>query len=114
MATCTFEREVERDHAVIRMSGTFDGPSAAELRERLAREPASGALVLDFSQVREFADLGVAVLANVLALAPADRRLLLRGLRQHQLRIFRYCGVRFEALRAAGDDEDGRDARSRA
>ena len=95
--SCTFVREVEGGRAVIRLSGVFDRVSAAELAERLEAER-GGEVVLDFSLVREFADLGVAALAH--ELAGGDRRLLMRGLRQHQLRIFRYFGVDVEALQA--------------
>lgn len=63
----------------------------------MARER-GGELVLDFSHVREFADLGVAALAR--GLAGDDRRLRFRGLRQHQLRIFRYFGWDLDGLRA--------------
>jgi anti-anti-sigma regulatory factor len=94
--SCTFVREVEGGRAVIRLSGVFDRGSASELAERLVAEPADE-VVLDFSLVRDFADLGVALLAHDLA-GGGERRLLMRGLRQHQLRIFRYFGVDVEAL----------------
>lgn len=91
MRGCSIERELEGGRTVIRIAGGFfDRASAFELRDRLEHEPA-GDLVLDFSLVREFADLGVATLAH--GLAGAERRLKLRGLRRHQLRIFRYFGV---------------------
>jgi anti-anti-sigma regulatory factor len=92
---CKFVRESEGGRTVIRLSGVFDRTSAAELAERLEAERGAE-VVLDFSLVREFADLGVAALAH--ELAGGDRRLLLRGLRQHQLRIFRYFGVDVEAF----------------
>jgi anti-anti-sigma regulatory factor len=90
MRGCSIERELEGGRTILRVAGVFDRASAFELRERLAREP-SADVVLDFSLVSEFADLGVAALAN--GLASGGRRLDLRGLRQHQLRIFRYFGV---------------------
>ena len=90
MPGCTIVREQEGGRAVLRIAGVFDRASAFELRERLEREP-PGDVVLDFSHVREFADLGVATLAH--GLAGGERRLRLLGLRQHQLRIFRYFGV---------------------
>ena len=96
--SCEFVREVEGSRTVFRLSGVFDRGSASELAEWLQAER-GGEIVLDFSLVREFADLGVAALAH--DLADADRRLLLRGLRQHQLRIFRYFGVDVEALNPA-------------
>jgi anti-anti-sigma regulatory factor len=103
MASCSFEREVDRDRAVIRVSGSFDHASAAELRARIERDPADE-VVLDFSLVREFADLGVAALAH--GLAVQDRRLLVRGLRHHQLRIFRYFGVDVDALSPRDREDD--------
>jgi hypothetical protein len=92
--SCKFVREVEGGRTVIRLSGVFDRASACELVERLETER-SDEVVLDFCLVREFADLGVAALAH--DLAGGGRRLLMRGLRQHQLRIFRYFGVDVEA-----------------
>ncbi len=90
MPGCRIVRETEGERAVIRVAGVFDRPSALELNGRLEHETA-GDVVLDFSLVREFADLGVAAFAQ--GLAGAERRIRLRGLRQHQLRIFRYFGV---------------------
>ncbi len=96
MSGCRIERETEGGRIVIRVSGVFDSDSANELRDRLAGEP-GGDVVLDFSHVREFADLGVAALAH--GLAGLERPLRLRGLRKHQLRIFRYFGLDVESLR---------------
>jgi anti-anti-sigma regulatory factor len=83
-------REMEGDRPVLRLHGEFDRASAWALRERLEREAASD-VVVDFSLVRSFSDLAVAVLAHGVQLTRS--RVVLRGLRQHQLRIFRYCGV---------------------
>lgn len=98
MADCSITREGDWRRAVYRLAGAFDRMSAWSLRETIEREPARE-VVLDFSHVRDFSDLGVAVLAT--GLAPRDgsadgRRVTFRGLRQHQLRIFRYCGVPLE------------------
>jgi anti-anti-sigma regulatory factor len=90
MAACSMQTERESGRTVIRLAGVFDHASAFELRERLEREP-TGDLVLDFSSVRELADLGVAALAH--GLAAGERRLTLRGLRKRQVAIFRYFGV---------------------
>lgn len=95
-ATCQMQRETDGDRAVVRLSGVFDRDSASELAEELARSPARE-VVVDFSLVREFADLGVAALARDLA-RRAERPLHLRGLRTHQLRLFRYFGVDVAAL----------------
>jgi hypothetical protein len=99
-AGCTIQRDHEGPQTVIRVSGTFDRTSAFELTRRVQGEPRDERVVLDFSLVCEFADLGVAALAS--GLAGGDRRLQLRGLRQHQLRIFRYFGVDVE--HAPGED----------
>jgi hypothetical protein len=105
MTGCSIEREHEGDRIVIRVSGTFDRVSACELTRRLVREPDDD-LVLDFSLVREFADLGVATLAH--GLAGGDRRLHMRGLRQHQLRIFRYFGLDVDEATGGGEPLDPR------
>jgi anti-anti-sigma regulatory factor len=89
--TCSMRRDTEGARTILRLSGVFDGESVSRLREELARSSGEE-LVVDFSLVREFADLGVAALARDLA-AARDRRLSLRGLRAHQLRLFRYFGV---------------------
>jgi anti-anti-sigma regulatory factor len=99
MADCTITTERGGGRVTFRVAGVFDRNSAWNLREKLELEPEADVLV-DFSLVRDFSDLGVAVLAH--ALAGAGRRVALRGLRQHQLRIFRYCGVSVEEL-SAGD-----------
>ncbi|HEX9291313.1 MAG TPA: STAS domain-containing protein [Anaeromyxobacteraceae bacterium] len=97
MTDCTMAREREGDRVVYRLGGVFDRASAWGLREKMERETAREVL-LDFSLVRDFSDLGVAVVAH--GLNGATRRVLFRGLRQHQLRIFRYCGIAVEELSA--------------
>ena len=90
MSACSLEREVTGSTAFYRISGKFEGTCAWELAGQLAREPL-GEVVVDFSQVSEFVDYGVAVIAGALIAAP--RRIVLRGLRQHQERLFGYFGV---------------------
>jgi STAS domain-containing protein len=90
MPGCTLEREVIGNTALYRISGKFEGACAWELSGRLEREPLSQ-VVLDFAQVGEFIDYGIAVMAN--AVQSADKQIKLRGLRQHQERLFRYFGV---------------------
>jgi hypothetical protein len=90
MPACSLEREVNGSVALYRISGKFHGSCAWELAARLEREPLGG-VVVDFSQVGEFVDYGVAVLAG--ALATSTKRVELRGLRQHQERLFGYFGV---------------------
>lgn len=90
MPGCRIVRETEGGRAVLRVAGVLDRPSAIAVNERLERE-AAGDVVLDLTLVHEFPDLGVAVLAQ--ALTSVHRHVRLRGLRQPQLRIFRYFGV---------------------
>lgn len=87
---CDIVLEREGERVTLRVSGELDRGGAWSLRELLHKEKAAG-LILDFSLVREFSDIAVAVLAR--ALTEVTRPCALRGLRQHQLRIFKYCGV---------------------
>jgi hypothetical protein len=81
----------------IRVEGTFDAVAAWQVRGRLGVLPSDARVVLDFSRVREFYDLGIAVVAN--GLAEARRSSVeMRGLREHQHRLFRYFGVDVDAL----------------
>lgn len=84
------------EELTFRIDGVFDGASAWDLRhaiEQLGPRSVS-AVVLDFTRVREFYDFGVAVLAYGLAQRSESLpRIVLRGLRTHQLRMFRYFGV---------------------
>ncbi len=87
---CDIAREREGERVVLRVSGELDRVGAWSLRELVQKEKTAG-LTLDFSLVRSFSDIAVAVLAR--ALTEIQRPFVLRGLRQHQLRMFRYCGV---------------------
>jgi hypothetical protein len=98
---CNIEREREGERTIFRVSGVFDRTSAAELRAQVDAERAQD-VVLDFSLVREFADLGVAALAS--GLVDGARPLRLRGLRHHQLLLFRYFGVDVEAIAGIAPD----------
>jgi anti-anti-sigma regulatory factor len=87
---CSIARERDGERVTLRVTGVFDRACAWALREEIERESAKE-LLLDFGKVRDFSDLGVAVVAH--GLSRHGRRVLFRGLRQHQLRILRYCGV---------------------
>ena len=89
MPGCQVTREVRTDRAIYSLKGKLDGATAWELRRCIEEELLPHAL-LDFSQVEEFADYGVAVLAQALG-APCKPRLT--GLRQHTERLFEYFGV---------------------
>ncbi len=76
---------------VIRMDGVFDVPAAQRLARALAQTDANEQVRIDLTQVREFHDYGVTVLAQ--ALASRGKRIVVRGLRQHHLRLLRYFGI---------------------
>ena len=90
MPACSLEREVNGSTALIRISGKFDGSCAWELSGRLESEPFSE-VVVDFSQASDFVDCAVGVIASTLL--TSRKRIQLRGLRQHQERLFAYFGV---------------------
>ena len=91
MPGCNIEREVIGGTARYRVCGKFEGGCAWDLAGRIEHEPL-GELTLDFSQCGEFVDYGIAVLATALLSIP-DKTIHLEGLRQHQLRLFKYFGV---------------------
>ncbi len=76
---------------VIRMDGVFDVPAAQRLARALAQTDANEQVRIDLTHVREFHDYGVTVLAQ--ALASRGARIVVRGLRQHHLRLLRYLGI---------------------
>jgi anti-anti-sigma regulatory factor len=94
MPGCHFIREERGGRVTYTLSGKLDGADAWELRSRIEAER-SGALSIDFSRVSEFADYGVAVLSQSFA---DTRNLIVTGLRQHTLRVFRYFGLDCDAL----------------
>jgi hypothetical protein len=74
---------------IIELDGTFDKPAAQRLA--LALEEAGDRDVrVDLSRVKDFHDFGVADLGRALA---GRRRVSVRGLRTHQVRLLRYLGV---------------------
>ncbi len=92
------EQQRGAEQVVIRLDGTFDAVAAWSVRGQLGKLPADANVLLDFSQVREFYDLGVAVMASGLA-ALGGPHVAVRGLRQHQHRMFRSFGIDVDALR---------------
>jgi hypothetical protein len=93
-----------RGEIVIRVDGTFDRQAASRLSGWLGEVPAGAAVVLDFSQVREFHDLGIAAMATGLCGRDAVQVL---GLGRHQQRLLRYFGVDLSTLGVSlrGDEE---------
>ena len=76
---------------VIQMDGVFDVPAAQRLARALAQTDELEPVRIDLTQVREFHDYGVTVLAQ--ALATRGARIVVRGLRQHHIRLLRYFGI---------------------
>ena len=96
MSCCEIDREMTGCIARYRVAGKFEGACAFSLAQRIEVEPL-GELILDFSQCDEFVDYGIAVLASALLSVPG-KRVHLEGLRQHQLRLFKYFGVDADEL----------------
>jgi anti-anti-sigma regulatory factor len=81
---------------LISLDGALDAFAAWQIRGRLVDLPLGASVVLDFTAVNEFFDLGVAVMAHVLAEAQRAH-VVTRGLREQQHRMFRYFGVELDA-----------------
>ena len=81
---------------LIRLDGAFDLGAAGEIQRALADSVDGTEVYVDLSQVREFHDRGVAVLADVIK--TSGHPISVRGLRQHQYRMLRYLGVESAAL----------------
>lgn len=91
MPGCCVEREVLGSTAWYRVTGKFEASCAFDLSRQLEKETLAE-VVLDFSRTSDFVDYGVAVMSSALLSMP-HRAIHLRGLRQHQLRLFKYFGV---------------------
>ena len=96
MSGCCVEREVLGSTAIYRVKGNFEGSCAFDLSRRLEKELLAE-VVLDFSRTSGFVDYGVAVMSSALLSMP-HKAIHLRGLRRHQLRLFKYFGVEPEDL----------------
>jgi len=83
---------------VLRLRGTLDGRTAHAVTQAL-RDLPPVPLTVDFSQVRTFVDLSVDALTRALR----DRPVSLTGLGRHQARMFRYFGLRTDALEQSGE-----------
>ena len=85
---------------LIDVQGIFDGPAARRLEATLVRAEPGVRFRIDLTQVREFQDFAIGVLAQALTRCQAD--VALRGLRRHQVRMFRYFGVDAAVLGGIG------------
>jgi hypothetical protein len=88
---------------VIRVEGTFDHLAAASLARCLCELPPAAPLVIDFSLVEDFPDVGVAEVARELI---GHTGVAVRGLGRHQLRLLRYCGLNLPPERHEAVDEE--------
>ncbi len=77
------------EQQVIRVDGVFDAAAAQRLSSALEQAPGEEIRV-DLTDVREFHDFGIAMLARALS---GRRGVAVSGLRQHQLRLLRYFGI---------------------
>lgn len=77
------------DRVVIRVEGVFDAAAAQRLATALDQAH-GGDVRVDLTEVREFHDFGIAMLARALT---GKRGVAISGLRHHQLRLLRYFGI---------------------
>jgi len=82
---------MEMEPVEIRMEGVFDVSAAQTVVRALEKAPRGREVRVDLTHVREFHDFAVAVLAQ--ALAKRRENVVVRGLRQHQLRLLNYLGL---------------------
>jgi ABC-type transporter Mla MlaB component len=85
---------------LVSLDGVFDQRAVDRITEALACMRPGGVLHIDLTQIREFHDAGLAALARSLNASGRAVRVVLGGLRQHQVRILGYLGVDVDALAA--------------
>lgn len=88
MAGLEIYREENAGKVTLRLEGTVDGTTALQLRQSL-EALGEDEVVIDFSRVKQFRDLAVAVLSRGLQ----GKCVRFRGLAEHQERMFRYFGL---------------------
>ena len=88
MAGLEIHQEELAGRITLRLEGTLDWRTAAQLRHSL-EALGSQEVLLDFTHLREFKDTAVGVLTQDL---PAHK-VQFRGLGEHHERMFRYFGV---------------------
>jgi anti-anti-sigma regulatory factor len=98
MAGLRLKRWVEDGRRVLRLLGMFDGTAARDLLSHVQAE-VEQEIVIDVSFVRGFDEVGVAALARLVQTS-THRRIAVRGLSTHQLRILRYLGASLSELAA--------------
>lgn len=93
------------DSLVIRLDGVFDLDAARHVLDAVGKAPADTEIYVDLGKVRDFHDLGLAILAE--ALSSVRSRVSVLGLRHHQYRMLRYLGVDPQALHAGMPPRNG-------
>jgi anti-anti-sigma regulatory factor len=89
---------VSPSEVLIDLEGVFDGPTARRVEANLISAAPGTRVRIDLTKVREFQDFGVAILGHAVTRCRAD--VVVRGLRQHQLRVLQYFGL--DPARLAG------------
>jgi anti-anti-sigma regulatory factor len=77
----------------VELDGVFDLNAARALDQTVDSVKRGGSLLVDFRRVRDFHDVGLAVLARTIQRSREDLELDVRGLRERQHRMLRYFGV---------------------
>lgn len=85
-------QEIPGGEVLLRFEGRFEASDAWRVHEALGAAGGGWPVVLDFSQVRQFEDSAIALLAPDLV-ASGRPRVRMRGLGLHQQRILEYLGV---------------------
>jgi ABC-type transporter Mla MlaB component len=90
------------EKCTVELDGVFDRPAALKIAEALAWVRPGGAVDVDLTHVREFHDVGLAVLARTLVGQRDSVHIELRGLRDRQVRMLRYLGIEMDGSALLG------------
>ncbi len=80
----------EPEFMIIEATGTFDAAAAERVVLQIFQAAPELEVRVDLTRVRDFHDLGVAMLGRALG---GRRRVAVRGLRPHQVRLLKYLGI---------------------
>ena len=81
------------EDCTIQLDGVFDQAAALRVDEAVHGVRPGGELHLDLTRIRDFHDVGLAVLARTIIGSGERVHMDVRGLRQQQHQILRYLGV---------------------
>ncbi len=85
------------------LDGVFDLNAALALDRAVGSVKGEGSLVVNFRRVRDFHDVGLAVLARTIQRSREEMELDVRGLRDRQHQMLRYFGVELAGHGYLGD-----------